>query len=482
MRKNILFILPDQLRADFCGCNGADFIKTPHIDKLAEEGVRYSQAISPSPACVPARASMLTGRSPMENRVIDNTKWLRPDHDEMGIQTWASQLAEKGYHTAAIGKMHFYPWDISEGFQHRVIAEDKRHIEIQDDYTMYLKKHGLDRQHGSECEGYYENLGAVISNIPEQHQIDRYVCDETLSYLDCINSEQPFAMMVGFPGPHCPYDPAPEVMARMEEVEMPKACPITEDSDKLRARNISDNLCSWNGVDITNFTPDKVQKVRLHYAANVQAIDGYVGEIISKLKEMNIYENTIIIFSSDHGDYLGDFGMSGKGHYYESSVRVPLIIRYPGQEPMIFNHSVSLTDLYNTILQFGDIEVEDTMDSTTLAPFGKHEKREALWGSNELGWMLRDDKYQYSVYYNGVRELYDIVNDTQQQTNLLRDDNYSEIAEEMRTELERRVFIAITQGNIDMVAKAGNLNREKGMDPFNYEGWKRPYPYSECQK
>ena len=476
--KNIVLILADQLRADFCGCYGADWLKTPNIAALAEEGVRYCNAVTPSPACVPARASLLTGKSAIANRVNCNRKWLGLNHEEQGIYTWPTRLADEGYHTVSFGKQHFYPWDLREGFMHRVIAEDKRHVDINDDYTIYLKKQGLNRYHGSASEGYYEDLGACVSPIPEEHQIDRFVCDRVLEYLDYRDADQPFAMMVGFPGPHCPYDPAPEVLARMDlNANPPEACPRTVDIDTLRIKNISDNLAPWNGVDITDFTPEKAKKVRVYYSALVQAIDDYIGEIVQKLKDKGIYEDTIIIVTSDHGDYLGDFGMAGKGHYLESALRIPIIIRNPGQEPMKVEHTVSLTDSHNTLLTFVGIEEEDTDDSTTLKPFGKKDTREAVFGCNEIGWMIRDDQYQYAVYYNGLATLYDFVNDPQQQNNLAYKDEYRELTDKMRAKLDIRMFEAIETANSDNIGKPGNLQRSAKMDKFNHEGWKRPYPY-----
>ncbi len=477
-KKNILFILADQLRHDFCGCYGADFLDTPNIDALAKEGVRYENTISPSPTCVPARASLLTGRSPMENRVLDNTKWLRPDHDVMGIHTWATDLVEEGYHTAAIGKMHFYPWDISEGFQHRVIAEDKRHLEIQDDYTLYLKKHGYNRVHGSASEGYYEHLGAIISTLPDEHQIDRYVCNEVCDYLDCLDKAEPFAMMVGFPGPHCPYDPSNEQFQNMpKDTTMPPSVKATKETDQFLAGSILANSYSWNGVDITNFPEETKEKIRRHYAALVQGIDAHVGTIVKKLKDMGIYEDTILIFSSDHGDYLGDFGMAGKGLFYESSTRIPLIVRHPEQSHLEVNHLVSLTDVHHTILHFGGVSVEDSLDSTVLAPFGTSKVRESVFGCNEQGWMLRNNEHQYTIYGNGVRELYDMKQDVFQQNNLIDDPKYADIVLQMNAELIKRVFDAMNAGNTDLTAKADNYHRKVGADPFNYEGWKRPYPF-----
>lgn len=479
-KKNILFLFPDQLRSDFVGCYGADFLKTPNMDMLAEEGVRYEDAVTPSPACVPARASLFTGKSALANRVTDNSMWLRPDHEEMGIRTWPTQLAEAGYHTAAIGKMHFYPWDIAEGFQHRVIAEDKRHIEIQDDYTLYLKKHGYNRIHGSEHDGYYENQGAIVSKIPEEHAIDRYVANETCDFIKTLDKDRPFAIMVGFPGPHGPYDPSQDMLDKVPEKPMPVSIPETETTVKFKAKNHSDNSRPWNGVDLSTFTEEQKQKVRRHYSGLVMGIDEYIGQILETLKAQGLYDDTIIVLSADHGDYLGDFNMAGKGHFYESSYRIPLIVRYPDQKPMVINHPVSLTDVYNTILHFGGVAVEETTDSTVLAPFGQSDERASVFGCNEIGWMLRESKYLYTTYFNGVRELYDLENDRTHQKNLIDDIAHKSVVDRMQEELNGRVFAAIAEGNTDNIAKFNNMKSTGGPDGFIYEGWKRPYPFDKA--
>lgn len=476
-KKNILLILADQLRADFCGCYGADWVKTPNIDQLAKEGVLYKTAVTPSPACVPARASLLTGVSAVENRVLDNAKWLRPDHEKMGIYTWPQVLAKEGYHTAAIGKMHFYPWDISEGFQHRVIAEDKRHIDIQDDYTLYLKKHGYNRVHGSAFEGFYDNMGAYISTLPDEYQIDRYVSNETCNYIRVMDRDRPFAMMVGFPGPHCPYDPTENMLDGVPDGPMPPSYPVTEDSKRFLERNHRENRLPWNGVDLAGLTDAKTEKLRRHYCGLVQGIDEFVGRIIETLKEEGFYEDTIILFTSDHGDYLGDFNMLGKGHYYESATKIPMIVRHPEQNPEQVNHAVSLTDIHHTILEFAGQNPVDSDDSTVLAPFGSSSERSYIFGSNDMGWMIHSTRYVHTMYYNGVREFYDLEKDHGQQHNLILDPKYRDLVEEYRDVLSMRVFRAMNEGNIDNTGKFNNMTSASGPDWFNYEGWQRPYPY-----
>ena len=136
-RPNIVLLFPDQMRADFLGCYGAGFAKTPNIDKLCAESLQYRDAISPAPICIAARASLLTGFNCIKTGVFTNDQWLRPDHSACGMPTWPELLSGHGYHTEGIGKMHFYPWDIKEGFDHRVIAEDKRHLDIEDDKLRF---------------------------------------------------------------------------------------------------------------------------------------------------------------------------------------------------------------------------------------------------------------------------------------------------------------------------------------------------------
>ena len=121
-QPNNVFLFPDQMRSDFLSCYGADFIETPNIDSLARNGTLYRNAYSASPICVPARTALLTGMNAVRNGVTDNDHSIRGDYNDVGIRTWPQLLADEGYYTAAIGKMHFYPWDSRHGFQYRVIA------------------------------------------------------------------------------------------------------------------------------------------------------------------------------------------------------------------------------------------------------------------------------------------------------------------------------------------------------------------------
>ncbi len=237
-RPNILFLFPDQLRADFVGCYGAGFARTPAIDALAAEGVLYERALSMHPVCVPARAALLTGCNALSTGILDNTHWLRPDHGDCGMPSWPSLLSAAGYHTEGIGKMHFIPWDASEGFDHRVISEDKRHVHIEDDYGAYLTGHGLKKLRGWEEEGYVENRMASIGSIPAEHQVDAWVGRQAVDFLENYAGDKPFACMVAFPGPHDPYNPPREYAGMFDPADMPDPIPGTPDSERFRDAHI----------------------------------------------------------------------------------------------------------------------------------------------------------------------------------------------------------------------------------------------------
>lgn len=350
---NILFLLPDQLRHDFLGCYGADFLRTPAIDALAAQGTRWETAISPAPICVPARASMLTGQHAHVTGVIHNLAWLRPDRHAMGLRTWPEILAQQGYHTSAIGKMHFYPWDLSEGFQHRVIGEDKRHIHVRDDYHHALAAEGFAKQHGKEMPGYYDTKGACTNPLPDHLQPDRWVAQRAADHLRDLSGDQPFAMMVGFPGPHCPYDPPADALGRVDPEALPKALPATAESDTHRAANIAGYKRDWADLDYSSLSAAQIRAIRHHYAVSVERLDEDVALLIDTLRETGRLDNTIVVFASDHGDYLGDFGLMGKGFFHEPSVRVPLIVAdFRDPRARVETAPASLLDLFPSFLDW----------------------------------------------------------------------------------------------------------------------------------
>ena len=477
-KLNFVFLFPDQLRADFLSCYGAEFVSTPNIDSLAERGARFRNAFSASPVCVPARTALLTGMNAIKNGVTGNLGNLRPDYREAGIRTWPEILAEEGYYTAAIGKMHFYPWDDKRGFQYRVAAEDKRWLNVRDDYYHFLKSNGLRKFHGNEHDGYHEGKGAVVSRTPWEYSWDRFVGMEAVRFIDQYGADGPFAMMVGFPGPHCPYDPDARFLDEVDESKLPDPVPaVEEDSGRLRRINVEGNVRPWNGVDYTEFPERSKRRIRKHYAALVKQIDYEVGQIIEALKAAGQYDNTVIILSSDHGDYLGDHDLIGKASFYESAIRVPMLARVPWSETSaIVDDMVELRDVTATILAFAGVELPNYMDAQPMPGLGlpKGRGRERIFGMLTEGWMNFDGRYKLHRYSTGDEMLFDLENDPTEQRNLASDPDHAEVLRRLDAELVNEVMVSMAQSTHDRLAHAGDMSQDPA---FGREGWRRPWPH-----
>ena len=479
-QPNLLFIMPDQLRHDFLSCYGATFIQTPHIDSLAEQGVLYQRAYSPSPLCVPARASLLTGRNAIQNGVTDNGQWLREDLAECGIHTWPELLSAEGYYTAAIGKMHFYPWDRHHGFQYKVAAEDKRWLHIRDDYYHFLRAGGYRKYHGKDHQGYYENKGAILSKLPWSHSVDHFTGQAAVQFIQQYGNESPFAMMVGFPGPHCPYDPNEAYLDEVAFDHLPKAIPAVKgNTPELQRQCIEANKRAWNGVDYTEFTDVQKQKIRHHYAASVKQIDDEVGQILNALETQNLLDNTIIMFASDHGDYLGDHGMIGKGSFYEASIHIPLIVRLPqAGKATVSAKLVSLGDITATLLQFAGCEQPSYMDSVLLPDLGFFGSmgREVIIGMTTGGWMIDDGQWRLSKYSTGETVLFDRKHDPFEQNNLAYQPEHLEKYLALDQRLCQEIMAASRDSHASQTVDSTEAHSLSADPAFGKEGWNRPYP------
>lgn len=476
---NIVFLFPDQFRADFAGCYGADWLNTPNIDSIASNGIRYANGFSQSPVCVPARTALLTGANAIRNGVTNNNQNLRADWQQAGMQTWPEILNNLGYYTAGIGKMHFYPWNERRGFQYRVVCEDKRWLEVRDDYYHYLKQHGLRKLHGNEMQGYHENKGAVIHKLPWEHSWDRFVGAEAVNFINRYGTEGPFAMMVGFPGPHCPYDPDERFLEGIIEERIPKPAPeVPGHHPTLRETNIDGNRRPWNGVDYTDFPEHTKHTIRKHYSGLVQQIDYEVGAIIDALDINGLLSNTYIILASDHGDYLGDHNLIGKASFFESAIRIPFVAMGPDiQSGQVVNDLVELRDVTATMLKWAGVDElpvwYDAMPLPGIGMPGDH-GRERIFGMLTDGWMNYDGRYKLHRYKSGEVLLFDIEDDPQEQVNLIDSADHADIKHRLESELTTEVMSSIEAASQDRLAHHGDMSQ----DPqFGRESWSRTFPH-----
>ena len=469
-KPNIVFILPDQLRADYLGCYGADFVSTPNIDTLANGGTQYERAYAPCPLCVPSRAGMLTGLSPWEHGVFSNRQWLRPDYQACGIRTWPEILAEQGYRTAAIGKMHFTPWDASMGFGERIIAEDKRHIHIEDDYADYLRSKGMKKRHASTYGEYRETLGAFANDLEPEDQIDAWVARRASEWIEEQDPAQPFGLMVGLPSPHDPYDPDPSELARICPDLLPDSTPPTEETRQLRPGMLRSFREPWSDLDYEHFPASAKCQLKRHYAALVHHVDAAVGEVVRAVERSVGLDNTIILFASDHGDFLGDFDLIGKRYFYEPSVHVPLIVRGPGFAADRERRVVSLTDIYATIAAAADPRFSDGIP-TLQEPLSER----ILVGALDCGLWATDGSWKLSVYDGGPVVLTDLESDPCEQVNLATDQYAQGMLQRLYEAIVREVIRATPRGHADKrVQSVGDITSRD----YGSRGWRRGYPAS----
>jgi choline-sulfatase len=445
-RPNILFITTDQQRRDTLPCYGADFMKTPALDRLADEGQVYEQAYSVSPVCQPARASFLMGQYPSLTGVGANAKWLRKDSP-----TIARLFNNAGYHTAAIGKMHFYPWFETEGFTDRVVAEDKRHIYLPDDWTKFLHEHGFQRFHPSQIDEYNQSGCSFTNPLSEDLHVDGFIGNKAVEWIDSVQDE-PFFCWVSFNSPHDPYDP-PESFADMyADVDIPSPIGGKEDLNDCPDYMIK-NLEMWskNPLFRSNFDDipkEKAMEWRRKYYACISFIDKQIGKILSSLEAKELLDSTIIIFSSDHGDLLGDHGLPFKSNFYEGSVGVPLIVKglmvAPGTR---VPDRIGWIDLHKTLLSIAGIEVPESSQGIDFSQLWTNPEQtvcDTAYSELDEAVMVQRGRYKLVKSLDGGGILYDTVDDRFERYNLYYDTKYTEIRIQLEEEIHARQLKQIT--------------------------------------
>ncbi len=418
-KPNILLILPDQQRPDSLGCYGSDIAITPTLNWLSETGVTFDNCYVQNPLCVPSRYSLCTGRYPHSLGLKANWYPLRQEET-----SFAHQMGRAGYGTAAIGKMHYTPWYDNFGFDGRIIAEAKFHQNCPDDYARFLKKHGYDRSrlYNTNAEEYKQRLSSLTSTLPQELHIDSFVGQSVCEYLNRV--EESFFIFASFLSPHNPYDPPKPYDELFRNTPMPaRNMGKNEVNEKPKeAYNYINSKVRW-GFKSDEITEEQRLDMWRHYYALNTLIDDWMKQIINTLKLRGLYENTIIIYASDHGDLLGDHGLYYKQCFYEQSVKVPLIIHNPKLfKPQRIEEKVELMDIYSTICDLGQADPGHGCQATSLLPILEqrdHDIREAVFSENYFGRMVRWEEWKM-VYYPGkpYGEIYNLAEDPDEQNNL----------------------------------------------------------------
>jgi len=431
-RPNILWICTDQQRWDTIRSLGNEYIRTPNLDRLAARGVAFENAYCQSPICTPSRASFLTGRyaSTVHATMNGNEIW------DGAAPLVTKTLADAGYDCGLAGKFHL------SGAQGRIeprIDDGYRvfhwsHHPADDwpeghDYNDWLIARGVD---------YTETFDKLGYIPPEHHQV-KWCADKAIEFLKEDRGGQPWLFSYNCFDPHPPFDPPQSYLDHYPAEEMPG--PLFRESDleaqaKLEAVNFQSEARRPEEFD--------AKSIQAKYWAMIEQIDDHVGRMLDALEESGQADNTVVIFTSDHGETCGDHGLLLKGcRFYESLVHVPLIISLPGrfEEGLRSQALVELTDLAPTLLELAGLPVPDRMQGRSLLPilegkaspdrhreFVRSEYYRTLAGVQSWGTMVRTERFKQVLYHghDGLGELFDLENDPDEFDNLWNDPRLAE--------------------------------------------------------
>ncbi len=367
-RPNILIIMTDQFNGTLYPDGPADFLHAPHLKALAKRSVRFANTYSGSPLCAPARASFMSGQLPSRTGVYDNAAEFRSD-----IPTYAHHLRRAGYETALSGKMHFVGPDQMHGFEERLTTD------------IYPADFGWTpdyRKQGTRIDWWYHNLGSVtgagVAEISNQMEYDdevAFFANQKLYQYSRVSTDterRPWCLTVSFTHPHDPYVARRkywDLYEGLAELEPTVGEMAFEDQDPHSKRLIK--ACDHARFDIKR---GDVRRARQGYFANISFMDDKVGELIETLRLTRMLDDTIIVFTSDHGDMLGERGLWFKMSFFDGSARVPLTIAGPGIQPRLVTAAVSTLDVNPTLADLAGIDIGEIApwtDGTSLVPLMK---------------------------------------------------------------------------------------------------------------
>lgn len=377
-RPNIVFILTDQQRLDTIRALGHDHMETPNLDRLVAQGTSFMNMYVTSPSCAPSRASLFSGTYPHTNGVFRN--------DEPWVWSWVSLLNKAGYRCVNVGKMHTMPIEGAFGFHERHVVEnkDRAHPNLPfylDQWDKALWARGREKPSRvtyRRRNDYADRLGAFTWELEEDLHPDVFTANLACMWLDRYPGREPFFLQIGLPGPHPPYDPTAEYLQRYIDKPLPKPIrdyDLDEQPEPLRLLRKHHQANDHDAiVQLAEPSEEQMHLQRAHYFANVSMIDTQVGKIVDALARRGALDNTIIIYTTDHGDCLNDHGHSQKWTMYEQSIHIPAIVCGPGvQAEARVTDIISAMDLGPTVLDLAEARVPTWMEARSLLPYLRSE-------------------------------------------------------------------------------------------------------------
>ena len=466
-KPNIVVITTDQQRFDTLKAMGNTIIQTPNLDRLAKEGVVFETAVTPSPLCMPARACLITGHSAGSLGILEN------EVPKEGYQsdTIPSQLHQQGYWSQAIGKMHFsnVPYSQTYGMDNMILSEETRGVRLAktsgeiclDDYDRFLhenKMWGWDKP----IEIGYNEIKPLMNPLPKEYHVTQWCGDRTVDWLrNGRPKDTPFFLWTSFVKPHVPYDCPEHLCGKYDTATL--AEPWVSGLEEYSANPYFSSYRKDKEFGI--YSQEAKKQALANYYANITFIDEQIGRILDTIEEENLSQNTLLIFTSDHGDLMGDHGLWYKSFGYEGSLRVPCIMRWPGhiQPGSRCNEVVSLLDIYPTVLAAAGIEAKgtnrkgnnvfDLLDGSRSCDFAFSEVMNPPFYMAHV----RTKEWKYLFYQNGgFEELYHLTEDPHELADLSKEPQFAQVKMKLKRQAEEYI---LSQGDKAKVLDEQNTFR-----------------------
>lgn len=416
-KPNVLFIMDDQHRGDCTRAAGNRAIHTPNIDRIGNEGFRFSSAYSCTPTCTPARSALLTGLAPWNHGMLHMVA-MANQYPLMKPQA----MRDAGYYTTGIGKMHYNPQRALHGF-HQVILDESGRIgnpEFRSDYRAWFWSEAPHLNPDATGVGF-NDYPAKPYALPENLHPTHWTGQTAVNFLNGYNRPEPFFLKVSFARPHSPYDAPQRFMDQYEDAPIPKAN-IGKWAAKFEKRN-SDKDDIWCGA----LGEKQIRSSRQGYYGNISFIDEQIGRILETLERRGWLEETLIVFTSDHGDMTGDHNLWRKSYAYEASAHIPMALRWPAgmvstPRGQVIDKPVELRDILPTFLDAAGAPPNRPLDGASLLKLARDPKAEwrdaidiehGVCYSVENNWNgFTDGKTKYIFHaYHAQEQLFDLRND-----------------------------------------------------------------------
>ncbi|MCW8129785.1 MAG: sulfatase-like hydrolase/transferase [Planctomycetota bacterium] len=428
-QHHLLLITTDQQRWDTIHAAGNAHIRTPHLNWLMDTGIQYARCYSDAPICMAARCTIMTGRHGYSNKYMGNAPNtpIDPKTSLPGI------LSRHGYQTRAEGKMHFSPVRGHFGFEH---------MEILDDYYRYMQRHphlGVPTDHGL---GQNE-MEPGLSTVAESHSLTHWIVGRSVEFIETRDATRPFFLWTSFTKPHPPWDPCANYWQMYANADVPP--PVRGDW----SRSIEDvpqgfAMPTYHLNNAQRFSPELLRDCKRAYYACITQIDYNLGILFARMRELGILDRTTIVFTSDHGEMLGDHHLGAKSIYLEGSAHVPMIVR-PAKGVLDeargkrCDELVCLADLLPTFVNLAGARVPDGCAVDGLDLLGTYRgeaRRERFFGQGDHFFAVVEGRYKYTFTVLGGGELlFDLETDPYERRELIRAGTHADVHARLKQRL-----------------------------------------------